>query len=656
MSVLISFVSKIEDINVEEILHDSESGQRALELALTRNVFYGFYAVTLIFVGLFLVRILTLGMVRGDFYVKRALANVNKEIYIPAERGMIFDRFHNVLAGDSPSFSVSIKLSEFLKNQDAIRSYLKESIGLTDQDIDKAIQQANVEESDLVIVTSDLSKSDIVKLKAKDIPGLYIEDNFIRNYPYNDAFSHVVGYVDTENIGRTGLESSYDSRLQGVSGALIRQYNANGELLDHKELRQSSAGTDLTTTLDADFQIYFKNRLQQGLNDLGRTGGVGIAIDPRNGEVLSLVSLPTFDANILSHRSSDSTSKSKKAEMLISNSKPLFDRALSGVYNPGSTVKPLVAVAALAENIIAPAKKILSKGYMEIPNPYNPDKPSRFLDWTVNGWVDLRAALARSSNIYFYAVGGGFPSGGGLGVGADSEKMAGLGIDRLIKWWQTFGFGEKTNIDLLDENDGFLPNPQEKELRTGTQWRIGDTYNVSIGQGDLLITPLQLVNYIGAIANGGTLYQPHLNKALEPKILRSITDLENQFKEVQAGMRDAVVMPYGTAHRLNDLPMTSAAKTGTAQIQNNAKTNAFTVAFAPYESPQIAIIVLVEDSREGSLNTVPIARDVLEWYYWNRIASQKNASSTYMSSSLIRSSGTVFGSIPTTSTKTIRTP
>lgn len=606
----------MEELNIEEILQDERSDIRTLESSLGSGVFYAFYLTVLVTAGILIIRVLMLGVGREEFYSRRALANVNKEVYLAAPRGVIYDRFKNILAKNEPSFSVSLKLTEFRDHQAAIITFLKESIGITVSDINEAIKLANFEESDLVIVTTNLSEDDIIKLKAEEIPGLYIEDDFRRIYPYNNALAHVIGYVDADGAPRSGLEVSHNSTLQGKNGALVRQYNAEGKILDHKELRRSLAGKDVNTTLDAEFQAYFEKRLLQGLAALNRVSGVGIAVDPRNGEVLSLISVPAFDPNIFTRRG-DETLQRVKSELLTSENKPLFNRAISGIYNPGSTVKPLVAVAALAENVISPSKKILSKGYIEIPNPFHPDTPSRFLDWMAHGWVDVRSALARSSNVYFYAVGGGFPAGGGSEIGG--ENMTGLGIKRLIKWWQMFGFGAKTGIDLLGESEGFIPNPDEKERRTGTFWRIGDTYNVSIGQGDLLVTPLQLINYISAIANGGTIYQLRIENDNEPKVLQNITGLGDKFKEVQEGMRDVVAKPYGTAKSFNNLPFQVAAKTGTAQIQNNAKINAFTVAYAPYENSEIAILVLVEDAREGSVNTIPIARDALEWYYNNRI-------------------------------------
>jgi penicillin-binding protein 2 len=328
-----------------------------------------------------------------------------------------------------------------------------------------------------------------------------------------------------------------------------------------------------------------------------------------------LVSLPSFDNNEI------------KSADLINPAKPFFNRVVSGEYAPGSTIKPLVAFAALKENLISPEKEIFSAGYIEIPNPYNPDKPSRFPDWKANGWVNLYSAIARSCNIYFYAVGGGF------------EDVNGLGIKRLKEYWGKFGLGQKTGIDLPGEKPGFLPDENTKEESGGEIWRIGDTYNVSIGQGDLLVTPIQLINYVSAIANNGKIYRPFLvdkitdgsgnvAKEISPEILADFPeDLEN-IKLIQRGMLDTVGKSYGTASLLSGLPIPVAAKTGTAQIEGNKKINALFVGYLPVEAlakagapieKQIAILVLVEDAREGGMNAVPVANEVFGWYYENRI-------------------------------------
>jgi penicillin-binding protein 2 len=267
-----------------------------------------------------------------------------------------------------------------------------------------------------------------------------------------------------------------------------------------------------------------------------------------------------------------------------------------------------VGIAALEEGVISPQREIFSPGYLEIPNPYNPDKPTRYADWRYQGNVNLYSALAQSSNVYFYTVGGG------------AGDIKGLGITKLRNWWQEFNFGVPTGIDLPGEAKGFLPSPEWKEKTQKRSWLLGDTYNVSIGQGDFLVTPIQLLSYIGAVANGGKIYRPYIVQELnQPKINKDLTGILSQIKEAQKGMRMGVTSPMGTSYRLNDLPFEVAAKTGSAQVKNNTQENAFFVGYAPYQNPKIAILVLIENSKEGSLNAVPIAKDVLSWYYENRL-------------------------------------
>ncbi len=347
-------------------------------------------------------------------------------------------------------------------------------------------------------------------------------------------------------------------------------------------------------TVDLEFQKYFYERFQQSLQELERHAGTGIAMNPKTGEILAMVSFPSFNNN-------------EPVKYLRAPNQPLFNRAVSGVYSPGSTIKPLMALAGLKEKVMDTNFEVYSPGYLEIPNPYNPENPSRFLDWRVNGLVNLHSALARSSNIYFYVIGGGY------------KNTKGLGINKLNEYWKKFGFDKKTNIDLSNEAVGFLPNPEEKEKRTKQPWRIGDTYNVSIGQGDLIITPIRLLTMIASIANNGKMMKPHFLLDEPPDILFDYSDWGDLIKEVQRGMRDAVAQSYGTANFLYDLPYKTAGKTGSAQIANNTKTNAFFTGYGPVSDPQIVILILVEDAKGGSLNAVPIAKDVLKWYYDKRL-------------------------------------
>ncbi|MBI1838902.1 MAG: hypothetical protein HYR95_01195, partial [Candidatus Colwellbacteria bacterium] len=479
-------------------------------------------------------------------------------------------------------------------------------LSLRPEEFLQRIGETNLENASDVLIARDISLKQAIDLKSATFESLRVNDEYRRHY-LSDAFSAVTGFVgysekDRLLSGRAGIEAYYDDILRGEDGKRITYRDALGRTKSAEAVKEPKQDSPVKTTIDYDFQEYFYGRLLRGLNSLGRTGGVGLALNPQNGEVLALLSFPSFDANNVSKYLNDS-------------GRPLFNRVVGGVYTPGSTIKPVHAVAALKEGVITPQGKIFSAGYIEIPNPYNPETPSRFLDWKPHGLVDSHSALARSSNVYFYEVIGGF---GGL---------KGVGVDKLKDYWQKFGFGRLAGIDLPGEASGFLPDPEEKEKRTGSPWRVGDTYNVAIGQGDISMTPLQLMDAIVAIANGGKTFAPHIkldSGNSPPKIIFDVSELEPELKEVRVGMEDAVSKPYGTANLLSSLPFTVAAKTGSSQTANNTKTNALFVGYAPTENPQIAILVLIEDAKEGSLNAVPIANDVLRWYYENRIRSNVN--------------------------------
>ncbi|MEE8131540.1 MAG: penicillin-binding protein 2 [Candidatus Paceibacterota bacterium] len=598
----------------EAVLDDLAQDLDVLEMPLSRRAFKFVGISVVIVIVIVIVRILYLGVWQGGFYKTRAQVNTNQIIPLRAERGIIFDRFDKPLVKNLPSFQLNLIITELLKSQEEREQALEalnNIIGISPEETESLIKGVDLERQNSITLTKDLTIEQVIKLKNLNLKSIRIEENFERQYSNSKANAHLLGYtgvVSKEDlfespefslndiIGKAGLEKYYDSELRGQDGQRTSFRDAKGEIIDEKLLSEPMAGVNLYLTIDAEFQSYFYQRLKQGLAVLGRQSGVGIAINPQNGEVLALVSLPSFDAN------------QDLSAFLSDPNKPFFNRVVSGVYAPGSTIKPLVALAALEEGVITPFQEIFSPGYLEIPNPYYPEKPSRFLDWKPHGWVNLYSAIARSSNVYFYTVGGGLPNG----------EFKGIGIEKLKEYWEKFGFGEKTGIDLPGENQGFLPDPEKKQQSTGEIWRIGDTYNISIGQGDFLVTPLQLVNYIAVIANNGKIFRPFIVKT-EPQILKDYPEFDDHIKEVQKGMIDVVKKPYGTAHLLSDLPVGVAAKTGTAQVQDNTKINAFFVGYLPAENPQIAILVLVENAIEGSLNAVPIAKDIFEWYYYNRI-------------------------------------
>ena len=564
----------------------------------------------------------------GKFYAARSEANAVQRERIPAPRGLIMDRNGDILVENAAVFTAVLDAKEFLRDrekQEEAFMALEDILHVDRTELWNSIERASETEFfSPILLSENLSRTEIIDLKSRNISSVIIENNFERKYKNGPVFAPVVGYTGRVNstdlksnpelrgedfIGRAGVESFYDSILRGEPGVVSAARNALGNVLGHEEKRDPKIGNSVRLTIDSGLQEYLYNRLREGLFSLGRKVGIGLALNSQNGEVLALVNIPSFDNNILS----GSGRNAEKMEILTSPNKPLFNRAVSGLYNPGSTIKPLVAVAALTEGVIDSTKQIFSPGYLDVPNPYNPDMPTRYMDWRNQGYVDLVSAIGQSSNVYFYTVGGG---------AGDSK---GLGITRLRAWWEKFNLGVQTGIDLSGEGFGFLPSPDWKEKKTKKPWLLGDTYNVSIGQGDLLLTPLQLLSYISAIGNGGKIYRPFVNlDARRPEISADLSNLETAIKEVQAGMRQVVTSPLGTARLLADLPFAVGAKTGTAQIRNNEQANAIFVGYAPVPNPQIALLILVENSKEGSLNTLPIAKDVLNWYYNNRILANSN--------------------------------
>ena len=314
-------------------------------------------------------------------------------------------------------------------------------------------------------------------------------------------------------------------------------------------------------------------------------------MNPKNGEILALVSYPYFDNNLFSRGLSQ-----RDFEKIVAHpDKPLFFRAISGQYPPGSTIKPILALAALEEGIINEQTAIVSKGGIKIGKEF-------FSDWKKEGHgvTQVKKALAESVNTFFYLVGGG------------SENFRGLGPEKIKFYLEKFGLGKKTNLDLPAEKDGFLPSPEWKKRKKNEEWYIGDSYNLSIGHGDIVATPLQIAYLTGLIVNEGKIYQPHLlKKGQEFEENKFVFQFKKEnFKVVKEGLREAIL--YGTAKALNDLTIKVAGKTGTVEV-GQKKPHSWFTCFAPYEDPQIVLTVIVENGGEGSGPALRVAKEFFIW-------------------------------------------
>ncbi|MFA4999489.1 MAG: penicillin-binding transpeptidase domain-containing protein [Parcubacteria group bacterium] len=607
-----------DEISVDNMTENMAHRERPLK----RVVFFTFSVVFLITGAVALFGVVYLGGIKNDFYRARADSNVNKVTITAAERGYVTDRYGEKMVNNIPSLNLRVRPSELIKygEEDAVDSLLSK-LGITEDELNEILSKSNLEKNNEVVVKKEISALDAIVVETSGLKSLYVAKDTKR--VFSDEFSHVVGYVGLPNtdemeekdlssvdvVGKTNLEAIYDSTLRGINGKTIEYRNVKGELLGAQTFSDPVPGADLKTTIDAGLQNFFYRRLNESLIGAG-PGGVGIAINPLNGEILSLVSLPGFSSANISDKLNDPA-------------KPLFNRAITGLYSPGSTIKLIVAAAALKEKIIGSREMVLSTGHLDIPNKYDPDHPTKFVDWKAHGWVDIYSALARSSNIFFYAVGGGLPYNQDLFMG-ESDISTGLGVSRLKEYYSLFKLDKKTGITLSAESVGYLPSAEDKRRKTGSEWTLGDTYNISIGQGDLLVTPIALINAVAAVVNGGTLYKPNLILGNVPERLTDLTYLKDELAKVMEGMKDAVSKSYGTAVTLNTLSFETCGKTGSAQVSNKTKTNAFFVGCGPLplESDKyapICILVLVENAKEGSLNAVPVAYDVFKWYYENRV-------------------------------------
>ncbi|MFZ2205323.1 MAG: penicillin-binding transpeptidase domain-containing protein [Minisyncoccia bacterium] len=430
------------------------------------------------------------------------------------------------------------------------------------------------------------------------------------------GFSHILGYVSypakdksgnywrNEFTGKDGIEKEYNDILQGENGTKIVEMNARKTVQSENTVNAPIRGADLITTVDSRIQGQLFTFIKKLSESNSFKGGAGVIMDINTGEIITSVSFPEYDSGILSLGKDATTIKG-----YLTDKRGVFiDKIISGLYVPGSIVKPFFAIGALNEEIINPTKQILSTGSISIPNPYFPDQKTVFKDWKAHGWVDMRQALAVSSDVYFYEIGGGF------------EGQKGLGIGNIEKYAELFGIGEKTNVDLPDEIGGTIPSPEWKLRKfQNDPWRIGDTYHTAIGQYGFQVTPLQMVRAAGAIANYGKLVTPHfiLGDTIREAEVTKIDLKKEYFDVVHEGMRRGVQV--GTSVALNVPYVQVASKTGTAQLGvAKNKVNSWVMGFFPYENPKYAFTILMESGPSTNGVGAPyVMRQLLDWMSLN---------------------------------------
>ncbi|MGE5540985.1 MAG: peptidoglycan D,D-transpeptidase FtsI family protein [Bacillota bacterium] len=437
---------------------------------------------------------------------------------------------------------------------------------------------AILDRNGVALVTND-EKDDGSIVRLYKSPGFAHLLGYV-SYPKKDKSGH---YYDTDITGLAGIEAAFNDSLAGKNGTLLVEEDALGATHSEGTVAPPVNGENLTLAIDARAQTAFYDAVSQLADKIPFQGGSAILMDVNTGEIHALVSYPEYNPNVLS--------AGGPADVIAGYStdsrQPYLDRAVSGLYTPGSIVKPIEAAGALTDGVVTPDFTIDDPGYLSIPNPYDPSHPNIFKDWKAIGVEDLRKAIAFSSDVYFYRVGGGYGT------------QKGLGIDRLKYWYETFGFTKPTGIELPREASGFVPDPAWKQKRFNEAWNIGDTYHVAIGQYSMQVTPLEAARAIAAVANGGKLMKPTILAGQMPQG-ESIAVSPQQLQVVREGMRQGAT--EGTSIGISDLSFVHVAgKTGTAQLGfHNEYYNSWAVGFFPYEHPKYVYVVVMEKGPAGN--------------------------------------------------------
>lgn len=437
----------------------------------------------------------------------------------------------------------------------------------------------------------------------------------IRGYTTRRGLGSLVGYVRyprkdksgfyfrTDYTGQSGVEAAYNATLTGQNGQQLVEVNARSQVVSSHVVNNPIPGKALNLSIDAElseamYDIIATTTLQNGFRS-----GAGAIIDIHTGEIIAATSFPSYNPAVLANGTDASLIQTYNTD----NRLPYLDKVIGGVYTPGSIVKPFLAYAALSEHTIDPMKIIVSNGSLSVPNPYNPSHPTIFNDWRVQGPMTMRDAIAYSSDVYFYILGGGF------------GDQKGLGIANINKYAHLFGFASTTGIALSGEQSGTIPNPEWKKKTFNEDWRLGDTYVTSIGQYGWQVTPIEMLRAYAALANGGTLVTPVIIKGAQG----SSTNLElnvSALSVVTDGMRHTVIQNGGTARSLERADVAIAAKSGTAELgASKAHVNSWVAGYFPYDTPRYAFILFMEfGPRSNTVGAGSVMGKIFDWMATNR--------------------------------------
>jgi penicillin-binding protein 2 len=573
--------------------------------------------IVLIAIGIVFIRFFYLQVVQHQTLLKDSEKNRIKTTALPPARGFIYDRNGKLLVDNIPTYRLQVtpeKVADFKGKLLELQSILDISV---EEIADIHSLEKNNHPFKPIIIKTKLTEKQLSAfiVRKHRFVGFEAQPYLIRHYKYTDILAHVVGYVGrindadkntldkknylgTDYTGKSGLEKFHEKVLHGKPGSLIVETNARGKVLQTLEEVPSISGKDITLTIDIDLQ-------KAAYDALGELTGSVIAIDPKTGEILAMVSKPGFDPNDFVN----GISHVKYSALLNSDQRPLFNRSIKGRYEPGSTIKPYMALAGLYYKVINLDYTMFSKGYFQLEN-----QERKYHDWKEggHGWVNIEQSLAQSVNTFYY-------------------KLAlNLGIDRIHDFLLPFKFGELTQVELLGEKRGLLPSREWKKANKGTIWFPGETVIAGIGQGFLVSTPIQLTTSLMILVNKGLYIQPHLVKKAGRKTHQILPNVSpGHWEIVHKGMIGVVNGKKGTARSIKNGNYLIAGKSGTSQVYGKKEEDLYTknletpkhlrnhalfIAFAPAKNPKIAVVVVAEHGSSGSKTAAPIAGSIIGKY------------------------------------------
>ena len=585
------------------------------------------FIICLLLIATLLIRIIDLQLFKHEKFSLYSDRNRLDIISLAPSRSNIYDRNGKLLATNHPSFNLEIHPKQLKRtNYTEVLDTLSEIVTLDENDKNKIIRAIQKGTNNPLLIKQNISEVVVAQISARlnKLPGVRIKSEPKRYYPYGSVGSHVIGYTDIvkaediekndpqslrgiKRVGRKGIEAYYDTWLRGKAGYATIEQDVLGN--DIREITSTNPTDGMPLTLSIDIQ------LQQYIEELiSPFKGSVVVVDTHNGEVLSLVSMPNYDLNLIIGERNSSEYKT----LIRSLDSPFLNRAINGQYSPGSTFKPFIALAGMEKNKLDPNKKVFAGPYYQIPGKLK----HKFYDWKDggHGWVNLDTAIAQSCDVYFY------------------DLAYRIGIDDLHEYLSQFYFGSSTGIDLPNESAGLLPYRAWKKEKKSIRWYPGETVIFGIGQGYLLTTPLQMAVNMSAIANRGRLISPKIT------LNSPTTSSKNQSKtiptantlywnKVTSALHNSISKKYGTAHKISSGAKYSiAGKTGTVQVfqlsqdkeirkkqkeitQEKLRDHSVFTAFAPVNNPRISIAVVIENGGSGSSLAAPIARDVMDKYF-----------------------------------------